>query len=66
MSGKRASCWFPGEQTDPLSGETRRLRTVTTIIDKDHYTVEWFQAGVDGIEQKAVTLIHTRKQSAGK
>ena len=54
-----------GDRTDPMTGETRRLRTVTTILDKDHYTVEWFQAGVDGKEQKVVTMIHTRKQSAG-
>jgi hypothetical protein len=35
---------------------------VTTIIDKDHYTVEWFQASADSKEQKVVTLVHTRKQ----
>ena len=50
-----------GDRTDPMTGETRRLRMVTTIHDKDHYTVEWFQANVDGKEQKVVTLIHTRK-----
>lgn len=53
-----------GDRTDPMTGETRKLRIVTTILHKDHYTVEWFQPGVDGQEQKSVTLIHTRKQAA--
>ena len=51
-----------GERTDPLTGKTGRLRTVTTIIDKDHYTLEWFLTGADSKEQKTVTLIHTRKK----
>lgn len=50
-----------GNRTDPMTGETRRLRTKTTIIDRDHYTVEWFQADGGGQEQKVVTMIHTRK-----
>jgi Protein of unknown function (DUF1579) len=51
-----------GERTDPMTGKSGRLRTVTTITDKDHYTVEWFLTGTDGKEQKTVTLIHTRKK----
>src|SRR3954454_11842188 len=31
-----------GERTDPLSGQVNRLRTVTTLTDHDHYTVEWY------------------------
>ena len=52
---------YSGDRTDPMTGETGRLRTVTTILDKDHYIVEWFQAGADGKEQKVVTMNHTRR-----
>jgi hypothetical protein len=52
-----------GIRTDPLSGEAERLRIVTTLTDKDHYTVEWFQPNSEGKEEKRVTMIHTRKQS---
>jgi hypothetical protein len=51
-----------GDRTDPMSGQSQRLRTVTTITDKDHFTVEWFLTGDDGKEQKTVTMIHTRKK----
>lgn len=49
-----------GERTDPVSGKTRKIRTVTIIFDKNHYTVEWYQTGDDGREEKVVTLSHTR------
>ena len=51
-----------GDRTDPSTGDTRRLRTVTTVIDRDHYNVDWYQAGADGKEQKVVTMIHSRKK----
>lgn len=50
-----------GNRTDPVTGETKRLRTVTTLLDRDHYTVEWFQVDGAGTEQKVVTMIHTRR-----
>ena len=51
-----------GIRTDPMTGETNKLRTVTTIGDRDHYTVEWFLTGKDGKEEKTVTMIHTRRR----
>jgi hypothetical protein len=51
-----------GERTDPMTGKAGKLRTVTTIIDPDHYTLEWFQIGADGKDQRVVTLSHTRKK----
>ena len=51
-----------GIRTDPLTGETNKLRIVTTIADRDHYTVEWFMTGKDGKEEKTVTMIHTRRR----
>lgn len=53
-----------GDRTDPLTGETRRVRIVTTLSDQDNFTMEWFQAGADGKEQRVVTMIHTRKRSS--
>ena len=50
-----------GDRLDPVSGKTARLRTVTTIADRDHFTVEWFLTGEDGKEQRTVLMAHTRK-----
>ncbi|WP_435008413.1 DUF1579 domain-containing protein [Tundrisphaera lichenicola] len=58
--GKTITCL--GDRIDPASGKSRRLRTVTTLEDADHYTLEWFLEGDDGQEQKTVTLSHTRKR----
>ncbi|HYP30174.1 MAG TPA: DUF1579 family protein [Blastocatellia bacterium] len=52
-----------GERVDPTTGRRRGLRTVTIIFDKDHYTVEWYQVGDDGKEDKVVTLSHTRNET---
>ena len=51
-----------GDRTDPMTGQTGKMRTVTTIADKDHYTLEWYMTGADGKEEKVVTLVHTRKR----
>ena len=50
-----------GIRTDPITGESKKLRIVTTLTDKNHYTVEWFQPDSEGKEEKRVTMIHTRK-----
>ena len=50
-----------GDRTDPMSGHVARLRTVTTMIDHDHYNVEWFLGGANGVEEKIVTMEHTRR-----
>jgi len=51
-----------GERIDPATGKSGKLRTVTTLTDNDHYTLEWFLIGSDGKEEKGVTLVHTRKK----
>ena len=50
-----------GDRTDPMTGKVNRLRTVTTLSDSDHFTVEWLLTMDDGSEQKTVTMVHTRK-----
>lgn len=61
MSDDRKVITNVGIRTDPLTGESRKLRIVTTLADKDHYTVEWFQPDSEGKEERRVTMIHTRK-----
>jgi uncharacterized protein DUF1579 len=53
---------FLGERIDPLTGKANKLRTVTSIIDTDHYTLEWFITGADGKEERIVTMSHSRRQ----
>jgi hypothetical protein len=52
-----------GNRTDPLSGKTGRLRIVTTLIDPDHYRVEWYQVGEDAKEERVVAMEHARHKS---
>src|SRR5207248_386746 len=51
-----------GESLDPMSGKPNKLRTVTTFVDPDHYTLEWFVTGEDGKEEKTVSMKHTRRK----
>jgi hypothetical protein len=51
-----------GPYVDRKTGKNEKLRTVTKIIDKDHYTLEWYMPDENGNEEKAVTLSHTRKK----
>ena len=41
-----------GRVFDPASGAARRSREVITLIDRDHYTFEWFEPGPDGDVQR--------------
>jgi uncharacterized protein DUF1579 len=51
-----------GEIQDPATGKTSKLRTVYTIIDPDHFTLEWFMIGADGKAEKGVSMTHTRRK----
>jgi hypothetical protein len=52
-----------GESVDPSTGKPYRLRTVTTIVDPDHFTLEWFRLEDGKKADKVVTMAHTRKKS---
>ena len=52
-----------GEYPDRATNKMTKLRTVTTIVDQDHYTLEWFKPGADGKEEKVVSMMHTRQKS---
>jgi hypothetical protein len=51
-----------GERVDPATGKKLKLRTVTTIIDVDHYTLEWFTRGESGKDEKVVSMTHSRRK----
>jgi Protein of unknown function (DUF1579) len=51
-----------GDYLDP-AGKVGKLRTVTTVIDQDHYTLEWFQVEADGKATRMVSMKHTRKKA---
>jgi Protein of unknown function (DUF1579) len=52
-----------GESLDPATGKPYKLRTVTTILDRDHFTLEWFRPDDGGKENRVVSMSHTRKKS---
>ncbi len=51
-----------GESTDPATGKPYKLRTVYTLTDRDHFTLDWLHVEDGGKEEKVVTLSHTRKK----
>ena len=50
-----------GDSIDGFTGKPVKLRTVTTIVDENRYTLEWFIAEPGGKEERKVVLTHTRK-----
>lgn len=50
------------EALDSQTGKPYKLRTVTTIIDEDNFTLEWFRSDDGGKEAKVVAMSHTRKK----
>jgi hypothetical protein len=51
-----------GKSLDPATDKPYKLRTVTTVVDHDHFTLEWFGTEEGGKEAKVVTMSHTRKK----
>ena len=50
-----------GSMSCPITNETHRsYRTVTTVIDADHYTYETFMKDPDGKEFRSMLIIYTR------
>jgi hypothetical protein len=50
-----------GDTLDMMTGKPTKMKTVTTMVDADNYTLEWFFPNGDKMEQK-VLLKHTRKK----
>ncbi len=53
-----------GEWYEPMTGGTTKIRIVTTIIDKDKFTMVMYTSGAmyGPIEMKAMETIYTRKK----
>lgn len=51
-----------GDEIYVQTGKTVHMRTVTTIVDNDHYTLEWFMTEPGGKEERKVVLKHVRKK----
>jgi Protein of unknown function (DUF1579) len=52
-----------GKSLDPATGKPYKLRTVTTIVDHDHFTLEWFGTDDGGKESRVMSMSHTRKKT---
>src|SRR5262249_389233 len=50
-----------GDSVSGMTGKPVTLRTVTTLVDDNHYTLEWFITEAGGKEGRQVVLSHTRK-----
>lgn len=57
-AGKKMS--LSGETMCPVDNVMKRCRSVTTIVDADNYTMEFFQAGKDGKEELGMEIAFKR------
>lgn len=53
---------YRGSYDDPVTGEHKRVRAVTRIIDQDHHTFEMYDVGPWGGEIKMMEISYTRRQ----
>lgn len=51
-----------GDSIDGFTGKPVKMRTVTTIVDDNKYTLEWFITDSSGKEERKVMLTHVRKK----
>lgn len=63
MDASKKSYTVTGSYDDPTAGKVT-MRQVTTITDKDHYKMEFFNKGSDGKEFKSGEINATRKGAA--
>ncbi len=54
------------EFKDPLSGQVKKAKMVTRVLDKDKHTFEMFDIGADGKESKSLELTYTRRPPKAK
>jgi hypothetical protein len=51
-----------GDRVDPMTGKVGVLRIVLTLIDADHFNIEWYARQQDGSETRTVLMEHTRRR----
>jgi hypothetical protein len=52
-----------GEAWDPRTRKPYKLRTVYTITDPDHFTLEWYHIEEGVADEKVVTMSHSRSKA---
>jgi hypothetical protein len=57
------SITFLGPRIDSATRKEGKVRSVTTFVNKDTFTLEWYFIDADGKEAKVVTLTHKRKKA---
>jgi hypothetical protein len=55
------SITMDGQVTEPMSGQPMKVREVTTLVDKDHYTYELHMADASGTLSKMMEIKYSRK-----
>ena len=58
--GKSITCW--GKHVDISAGKDVKVRTVTSFMDKDAFTLEMVYTDAEGKDSKVITLTHQRKK----
>ena len=53
-----------GEFTDPTTSKTVKTRTLTKMVDTDHYTMQFFRTMADGKETKVMEITSSRDANA--
>jgi len=59
--GKTFTC--SGKHIEAATGKDVEVRTMTTIVDNDSFTLEMIYGGAEGDMAKTITLTHRRKQT---
>jgi hypothetical protein len=50
-----------GNRVDPMTGKSALVRVVLTLVDRSHFTSEWYVRTPDGKEERTVLMEHTRR-----
>jgi hypothetical protein len=60
QDGKTITCW--GTHVDMATGTVVKVRTVTTLLDKDTFMLAMVYTNAEGADSKEITLTHRRKK----
>jgi hypothetical protein len=61
VDGTGAVWTMTGDMTDAMTNQPMRKRSVITLQDDDHHTMEMFFEGPDGSEMKGMEIRYTRR-----
>lgn len=58
---KGSTITYNGKATDPVTGKTKKVKSIFTIVDEKTQTYELLEAGADGVEARVVFVTYTKK-----